>query len=147
MKISPTKGFKILDHTADEYILAYGANLEEAFESAALAMFDVMTDTHTIDPAENEFLEITAEDEEALLYSWLETLLLKFDIEGKLYSQFKINKITEAERRVSLTATIGGEVFVSDKHPSKTEIKAITYYRMKILRKEEKTTVKFVLDI
>jgi SHS2 domain-containing protein len=147
MKISPTKGFRILDHTADEYILAYGATLEEAFESAAIAMFNVMTDIHSIEPTEHESLEIAAEDEQALLYSWLEALLIKFDIEGKLYSQFTINKIVKRKEGFSLTATIGGEAFTSDKHPSKTEIKAITYYRMKILRNKEKTTVKFVLDI
>ncbi|UCH36939.1 MAG: archease [Candidatus Bathyarchaeota archaeon] len=147
MKISPTKGFEILDHTADEHILAYGATLEEAFESAAAAMFNVMTEIHSIEPTEHELVEIAAEDEKALLYSWLEALLLKFDIEGKLYSQFRINKILKKKEGFSLTATIGGEVFSPNKHPSKTEIKAITYYQMKILHNKEKTTIQFVLDI
>ena len=37
--------FEFMEHTADVYVAAHGANLAEAFENAALAMFEVMTDT------------------------------------------------------------------------------------------------------
>ena len=37
--------FEYLEHTADVYIAAHGATMEEAFGNAALAMFEVMTDT------------------------------------------------------------------------------------------------------
>ena len=36
--------FEFLEHTADVYIRAYGKTMEEAYENAALAMFEVMTD-------------------------------------------------------------------------------------------------------
>ncbi len=39
------KGFEFLEHMADAYVAAYGKNLAEAFENAALAMFNVMTET------------------------------------------------------------------------------------------------------
>ena len=39
------KRFEFLEHTADAYIIAYGKDLAEAFENAALAMFEVMTNT------------------------------------------------------------------------------------------------------
>jgi SHS2 domain-containing protein len=40
--------FEFLEHTADVYIAAHGQTLEEAFENAALAMFEVMTDTDKV---------------------------------------------------------------------------------------------------
>lgn len=95
METSSKKGYRFLEHTADEYVLAYSDNLEEAFENTALAMFDIMTDIETIDLREADSIEIKAEDERHLLYTWLENLLIKFDIDGKLYSKFKINKIKE----------------------------------------------------
>jgi len=142
-----SKGFKFLEHTADEYIMAYGVSLEGAFESAALAMFEIMTDTKTIEPKDEESTEVEAEDEVALLYSWLESLLIKFDVEGKLYSRFNINKIKRTEEGFSLEATIWGETYDQNKHPSRTEIKAITYHRMEIVKEKSKTIVKFILDI
>jgi len=64
------KGFKFLEHTADAYVAAYGVDLAEAFENAAFAMFDVMTDVEKVSPEVKENVEVVAEDEYALLYSW-----------------------------------------------------------------------------
>jgi len=72
--------YKFLEHTADVYIASYGTSIEEAFENAALAFFEVMTDTDKVDPYLEEIVEIEEDDMKALLYSWIEDLLLKFDI-------------------------------------------------------------------
>jgi len=45
-------GFRFLEHTADVYVAAYGETLAEAFENAALAMFETMTDTENVKPQE-----------------------------------------------------------------------------------------------
>ena len=145
--MSSNKGYKFLDHTADEYVLAYGVNLEEAFENAALAMFDVMTDIETIDPKESDSIEIKAQDEKHLLYTWLENLLIMFDIDRKLFSKFKINKIKRIDNTFLLTATIWGETYNKKKHPSRTNVKSITYHRMTIFKEKNKSSVKFILDI
>lgn len=145
--MSSEKGFKVLEHTADEYIMAYGSDLGEAFESAALALFEVMTDTKTVEPKDEERIEVEAEDEAALLYSWLESLLVRFSVEGKLYSKFNVNKIAQENGVYSLEATIWGEIYNSDKHLSRTDVKAITYHRMEILKEKDRVAVKFVLDI
>jgi len=145
--MSSKKNYRFLEHTADEYILAYGDNLEEAFENAALAMFDVMTDIETIDPKEVDAIELKAEDEIRLLYTWLENLLIKFDIDGKLYSKFKITKIKRIDKVFFLIATMWGESYNQNKHPSRTDVKSITYHRMEIEKGKRKTSVKFILDI
>ena len=44
------KKFEFLEHIADAYIAAYGKDLAEAFENAALAMFETMTDTARVEP-------------------------------------------------------------------------------------------------
>jgi len=145
--LSAGKGFKILEHTADEYILAYGGSLEEAFESAAFAMSEIMTDTTTVEPRDAETIEVEAEDEKALLYSWLEAILIKFDAEGKLYSKFEVSKIASKGGVYRLKATVWGEPFNPEKHPSRTGVKAITYHMMEIQKKKGEAAVKFLLDI
>jgi len=87
------KRFEFLEHTADAYVAAYGRTLEEAFENAALATFEVMTDVEKVEPKVEEDVEVEAHDEQALLYNWLEKLLIKFDLTDNLYSRFKIFNI------------------------------------------------------
>ena len=145
--MSVRKGFRRLEHTADEYIMAFGNSLEEDLESAAVALSEVMTDSRTVGQKIREEIRIEAEDEKSLLYSWLESILIKFDAEGKLYSKFDVSKIEENGNVFCLESTIWGEVYNPEKHPSRTGVKAITYYKMEIIKEKGKVSAKFLLDI
>jgi SHS2 domain-containing protein len=139
--------FEFMEHTADVYVAAHGANLAEAFENAALAMFEVMTDTSKVAATAEDSLTVEAEDEYALLYSWLEALLVKFEVNGMLCSQFKVSSLEETDDGFKLTATIRGEKFDAAKHPQKVAVKAATYHRMEIVKTIGKVTLEFILDI
>jgi SHS2 domain-containing protein len=143
-----SKGFRFLEHTADAYVEAYGASLEEAFENAAVAMTDVMTELDKVEAKNEETFEVEASDEPALLYSWLEEVLLGFELKGKLYSRFEVSKIEEtSEGGFRLHARAWGEPYDQERHPSKVGVKSVTYHRMEIVKKPESVTVRFILDI
>ena len=142
-----TGKFEFLEHTADVYIAAHGKTLEEAFENAALAMFEVMTDTDKVSPDVEDSVEVEAEDEFALLYSWLEALLVKFETKNMLYSKFKILSIEETSDGFSIKASVWGERFNAEKHTQKIGVKAVTYHRMEIIKVIDKVTLEFILDI
>jgi len=141
------KRFRFLEHTADVYVEAYGTSLEEAFENAALATLDVMTEHEKVEPKIEDVLEVEAPDEYALLYSWLEELLVKFELTGKLYSRFKISSIEKTLGGLKLKAKAWGELYDPEKHPSKVGIKSITYHQMEIVKKPKSVTVRFILDV
>ena len=141
------KRFKFLEHTADAYVEAYGTSLEEAFEKAALATLDVMTEPEKVEPKIEDALEVEAPDEYALLYSWLEELLVKFELTGKLYSSFKISSIEKTPLGWKLKAKAWGELYDPEKHPSRVGIKSITYHQMEIVKKPKSVTVRFILDV
>jgi len=143
----PKKRFEFLEHTADLYITAYGKSLEEAFENAAYATFEGMTDLDMVQPKLEDTVEVEGYDEQALLYNWLEALIVKFDIIGNLYSRFKIASIEKTSAGFKLRAKIWGEPFNPKKHVSKVGIKAVTYHQMEIIKKPELITLKFILDI
>ncbi len=105
------KRFEFLEHTADAYVAAYGKNIEEAFENAAYATFEVMTEAEKIEPKIEENVEVEGYDEQALLYNWLEAFLFKFDTTGKLYSRFKISQMEETKEGYRLKAKIWGETY------------------------------------
>ena len=141
------KRFKFLEHTADAYIEAYGASLEEAFENAAAAMTDVMTELENVEAKTEESFVVEAQDEPALLYSWLEELLLEFELKNKLYSRFEVSCIEKTSEGFRLRAKAWGENYDPEKHPTKVGIKAATYHRMEILKEPESVTLRFILDI
>jgi len=141
------RNFKFLEHTADAYIAAYGKDLAEAFENAAAAMFEVMTDIKKVKPEVEDYVEVEAADEYALLYNWLEELLVKSEINEMLYSKFEISELARTADGFRLKAKIWGEKFNPEKHPQKVGVKAVTYHQMKIRKEPGKTTVKFILDI
>jgi len=141
------KRFRFLEHTADAYVEAYGSNLEEAFENAAAAMTDVMTELEKVEAKNEETFVIEEQDESALLYSWLEELLLEFELKGKLYSRFEVSGIAETSKGVRLHARAWGENYDSEKHPSKVGIKSATYHKMEIIKDQNSVTLRFILDI
>jgi SHS2 domain-containing protein len=145
--MSSVKRFEFLEHTADAYIAAYGKNLAEAFENAALAMFEIMTDVKKVKPAIEDHVEVEAGDEYALLYNWLEALLVKFDTEAMLCSAFKVSSLSKTRNGWRLNAKIWGEKFDPKKHLQKVGVKAVTYHRMEIVKKPSMVTVRFILDI
>jgi SHS2 domain-containing protein len=139
--------FEFLEHTADAYIAAHGTTMEEALANAALAMFEVMTDTEKVSPNHKEAVEVEAEDEYALLYSWLEALLVKFEVNNTLYSKFEVHSFKETKEGFKIKATVWGEKFNLEKHPQKVGVKAATYHQMEIIRQIDKVTLMFILDI
>jgi len=141
------KRFEFLEHTADAYVVAYGKTLEEAFENAALATFEVMTDTEQVKSDIEDTVEVEAQDEYALLYNWLEELLIRFETTENLYSRFHVLSIEKTPIGFKLKAKIWGEQFSPEKHLQKVGVKAITYHLMEIVKTPKRVTVKFLLDI
>jgi SHS2 domain-containing protein len=141
------KRFEFLEHTADLYIAAYGGSFEEAFENAAYAMFEGMTNLEKVQHLREDTVEVEGYDEQSLLYNWLEALLVKFDLTGCLYSRFKVEEIERTSKGYKLKAHVWGETFNPKKHVSKVGVKAVTYHQMEIIRQPNLVTVKFILDI
>ena len=82
-----------------------------------------------------------------MLYSWLEDLLVKSDIDQMLFSKFRISTIDETPDGYRLEARIWGERFDPEKHLQKIGVKAVTYHRMEILKEPNKVTLRFILDV
>ena len=139
--------FEFLEHTADVYIRAHGKTMEEAYENAALAMFETITDTDQVAQSEADSIEVEAEDQYALLYNWIEALLVNSETKGMLYSKFQINSWKETAENFKIKAKIWGEKFDPQKHPQKVAVKAVTYHRMVIIREMDSVILELILDI
>nr|WP_294999309.1 archease [uncultured Methanobrevibacter sp.] len=136
------KKYEYFEVTADIGLKAYGKNMEEAFENAGLAIFNIISDTSDIMSVREIEFELTSEDEVSLLYDYLEELLFYHEVEFMLFSEFHV-KIDE---NLHLTAKIKGEEINWDKHERKTEIKAITFHKMKV-EKTDGVKLQAIVDL
>ena len=140
-------GYKFLPHTTDAYVQAAGNTIEEAFAYAAFALVDTMCNAGAVVGSINEELHVEAPDEVILLHSWLELVLLKFELEHRVFSSFDTLRITNQEGRLFLDARGSGEAYDRGKHGAKVEVKAVTLHRMEVLRGDRLTIVRFILDL
>jgi len=139
--------FRYLEHVSDLYVEACGGSLGEAFENAAYAMFEAMTDTARVAPRSSVRFEVEGLDREALLYNWLEGLLVKFEVEGVLFSAFKVEEIAEVGGVLRLRGVAWGEAYDAERHPSKVAVKAVTYHGMGIFERAGRVCVRVLFDI
>ncbi len=137
--------YKFLEHTADAKFQAYGKTLEEAFSNAALAMFNVITDTTDVTTDITKKIIVESENKEALLYDFLSELLVLLDSVPFLLHIVESIKI-EKNEKYKLTAVVVGDSHVSD-YPINTHIKAMTYSEMFIKEEDDSVTIQVVVDI
>jgi SHS2 domain-containing protein len=139
--------YTILPHTTDAYIQAQGSSIEKSLESAGQALFDTLCDVNSIEAKLNERIEVEGHDEISLVYEWLEALLLKFELDQKVYSRFQVDPLARSSRGIGATANILGELYDKRKHGAKVEVKAVTYHKMEVVRDGDTTTLRFILDL
>lgn len=143
----PKPGYVLLPHVTDAYVQATGATFEQALESAGLALFDLMCDTNSISAKLTDEIKIVGADDVTLLLNWLEALLLKFELDGRVYSRFKVNPLKKFKDELRGSAKLSGEPYDRRKHGSKVEVKAVTFHKMEVVRGKSSTTARFILDL
>ena len=146
--------YDYFDVTADIGFYAYGNSLEEAYENAGLAMFNVITDIKKVRKAESKEFEIVSEDLVSLLYDYLEELLFLQDTEFLFFSDFKVNieKIDGDDssdlENYKLTCLAFGEEINWDVHDQRSEVKAITFHKMDVVKEDDDSfKLRAILDL
>ena len=127
--------YRELEHTADIWIEVTGTSLENLLEEAGVALFSIVG-TPASQTQTHEF-EIKASSNEELLVRWLEELYAESQISGILFSRFKV---TTTPTGVKAKAW-GGPGHV------KTEIKAVTWARLRIWQEGNAWKARVLFDI
>ncbi len=135
------KRYKLIEHTADIGLIAYGQTLAEAFGNAAYGMFSIIAELEKVRETESRQLEVSDNDLEGLLFEWLNSLIYFFDVEMLLFKRFEISNLTENR----LKALCYGEKYNPLRHQLKIGVKSATYHMLKVDR--EKNEVQVIFDI
>jgi SHS2 domain-containing protein len=135
------KRYRLIEHTADVGLIAYGGNLVEAFGNAAYGMFSIIAELRAVREVESRQVKLEGKDLEALLFDWLNNLLYFFDTDMLLLRKFDVSKLGED----CLEAVCYGEKYDPSRHRLKIGVKSATYHMLKVDR--GKNQVRVIFDI
>lgn len=141
-----TKPYEYLEHTADVKFRAYGKSPDEMFGNAALALFNSMIDTATVQAKETWKVELSGQDLEQLAYDWLSELVFLFETEFAVFSTFDVELHQNSDNDWSLQATVGGEKIDHSRHAFDNEVKAVTLHEFEV-KKNDLWCIQVVLDV
>ncbi len=134
--------YKFLAHTADMKFQAFGKSLEVAFANSALAMFHTMYEKK-IKKTKTVKVKAKGKDFEALLYNFLEELLVLFDGEGFFLS--KVKRLNIDKKKFRLEAEVVGDN--AENYEMDIDVKAITYHDIFVKKEKGKWICQIVLDV
>lgn len=119
-------GFRILDHTADIGIEAWGASREQVFIQAAEGLKQLMLGGSPVNRSQSYAVALDAEDSAELLVAWLNEIVYALEIRGLAPAAFRIAALD----RKRLRAEIHGEQLDTTRHEVERQVKAATYHQL-----------------
>ena len=133
--------YKILDNiTSDIMFEAYGKTLEKVFENSALALSSIICKINKIKPLKEIEVEVTAKNNKELMFSFLQEIIARVDIEEMFFSKFKVN-ITKNK----LKAILYGEPITPEK--GEVVVKALTNHQYEFKKTPKGYSTRVVVDI
>jgi SHS2 domain-containing protein len=129
------------EHGADIGLIGRGASPEEAFESAALAMFGIMTDVGAVRPERTVALEFEEADIELALVRWLNLLLATAREHGMVFARFCLD-----HNGVVWRGSATGEAW-RDGLERGTEVKGATLTMLKVEARGGRWEARCVVDV
>jgi SHS2 domain-containing protein len=136
--------YEQFEHTADLGLRIRAPDLNSLFAEAGRALTAaIVDDVESIEPRQEVALVIAGQDLEFLLLDWLSALLMKFEVERLLFSEFKV-----AIDGGVVTGYLQGEPFDAERHRLSHEVKAITYHGLFVEEvKEGEWLAEIIVDI
>jgi len=136
--------YKFLDHATDAFVEVTAKDLHEAFLVTANAVINITLDQDKVEEKEKMEFSADGKDLRYLLFSWLEEITFVLITEGFAIKriEFEIQKKDD----YTIVATAYGEPLDLKKHNFKVEIKAPTFYEMKI-EQNNGVFMRFLLDL
>jgi len=137
--------YRYLDHTADAKFQAYGMDLAEAFQNAALATAGLMWDVHRVSLEKTQAIEVVGIDLKQLLMGFLGEILYLLDSRRFLVGAVESVELTKGDSGYNLKAVFRGDI-QEEQYEMFGDVKAITYNEM-LVQHSDPCMVQVVVDM
>jgi SHS2 domain-containing protein len=135
----------IYDITADAGIRVFANSLEELICNSIKGLINEMVDLSKVEPKEELTVEVESVGFPYLLADILNKILYLFDVKKFVPSECKVVELIPTGEKVKLL--LKGEPYNPEKHGKKLLIKAATYHRIKVEKRNGKYTAEIIFDI
>ncbi len=140
--MSFTDDYEIIDHTADIGIRVRGNSLPAVIEKSILALSDLMIGHAKIGSDEEKEFIIQEDDREVALVRILEEILYLFEQQRFAVAECSVNR-----ENIEYIVKLKGKLYSPGEIKEGTEIKAVTYHRLKVKKRDGYWIVNVIFDI
>lgn len=140
--------YEVFDHTADIGLRIKAKDLNGLFKDAAEGFYGLVTDLQTVKNLKSDSLqevEMNFQDENAaeLFMHWLQELLFFFSARKLVLVDLGFISLTPMVLKVRGKAVR----FDPKKHPSRHEVKAVTYHQFRVAQTKAGWEAEVIFDI
>ena len=141
------KKYKFLEDVAlaDIAYEAYGKNLNELFENAAMAIFELSAKLNSVLPKKKLEIKLENKNMDNLLYDFLSEILFLKDSKYMVFGKSKVDVKEGKPNR--LTATLYGDTIDPKKQKLENDIKAVTMHLFELKKTKQGYYARVVVDI
>lgn len=134
--------FAEIDHSGDIGIEVSGKDLREVLENATMGLLSLLCRNEVQQVVERR-IRVSSSSAEDLLVDWLGEVLSVVGIYGELYGTATIDRIGEWYAE----GILSGERVDPEKHDLRFEVKAATYHRLIVERREDGYFGRVIFDL
>jgi SHS2 domain-containing protein len=130
---------------ADCAIEVEGADMADLFETAALALVEVMVDPATVPTTTRHTITLGAAELDLLLYDWLSELIFRKDRDGEVYTRTAVD--IDGSGPFRLVAEVEGGFLDPAYAELRSDPKAVTFHQFALERSDDGWRARIVIDI
>jgi SHS2 domain-containing protein len=130
--------WELIDHTGDVGMIARAPTLEELFAESARAMFAILVEPGPGTPSGTDSFPVAGSSPEEELRDFLSELLYRFSADRRMYVSF-----TAGQGKVDAA----WETYDPGHHPLRTELKAVTYHQLEVVREGAAWRGRVIFDV
>ena len=130
---------------ADCAVEVEGKDLNDLFETAAVALAEVMVDPATVPTTVERLVMLTAPSLDVLLYDWLSELIYVKDSERLVFTRAEVRVREQAPYR--LTARLFGGEIDPERTSLRADPKAVTFHQFTLEPEGQRWRARVVIDI
>lgn len=133
----------LLDHTADLAVKVKGTDPVDLFENAAKSLLHLLLGDMPPEGGTPVHIGLSGEDLEDLMVQWLGEILYLLHGENLVVTRVIVDVVTSSRLEASLQAI----PYDPEHHEILTEIKAITYHQIEVLKRGSHWEAKVIMDV
>ncbi len=123
-----------------------GEDLDDLFETAALALADLMVDPATVPVTVERSIALAADKADLLLYDWLSELIFRKDRHQEVFVHAEV-RVTGGDGAWRLEARVGGGSLHAPGVECRADPKAVTFHQFALAEADGGWRARVVIDI